>query len=310
MDVTWGASVGSEIAWGGVIAIYLFLAGIAGGAFLTSALTDLFSKERPEKVIRSGAYIAPVAIIIGLIMLIVDLGRPFMFWKLLIDVNFHSVMSLGVFIVSIFTVFAFAYGFLVWTAAAAQKQIRVLEGSLPSAGMEIAATSSFQGLQVLRKPLALIGSFVALGTATYTGFLLSAVTTNSLWHVSFLGIQNIPFLPILFLISALSAGLAVTLIGAVGSDLTLYKKADIILLALEIILLAILYVSVGSIYFSGNMGLLFWLGVVVIGLLLPLILSIYGVSTHKNLVLPVSSMVVIGGLCLRWFVIYSGQSFK
>ena len=305
MDVTWGASVGSEIAWGGVIAVYLFLAGIAGGAFLTSALTELLSKKQPEKVIRSGAYIAPVAIVIGLGMLVVDLGRPLTFWKLLIDVNFHSVMSLGVFIVSIFTAFSFAYAFLVWTAAAAQKQILVT-----TAGMEMAATSSIQGLQVLRKPIALLGSLVALGTATYTGFLLSAVTTNSFWHASFLGIQDIPLLPILFLVSALSAGLAATLIGAAGSDLTLYKKTDIVLLAMEIILLALLYVSVGSIYFSGSMAWLFWLGVVVIGLLLPLILSIYGVRTHKNLILPVSSMVVIGGLFLRWFVIYSGQLFK
>ena len=305
MDITWGASVGNEIAWGGVIAIYLFLAGVAGGAFLTSALTDLFSKERPEKVIRSGAYIAPVAILIGLVMLIVDLGRPLTFWKLLINVNFHSVMSLGVFIVSIFTAFSFAYAFLVWTAAAAQQQVRAT-----SAGMEMAATSSFQGVQILRKPIALVGSIVALGTATYTGFLLSAVTTNSFWHVSFLGIQSVPFFPILFLISALSAGLAATLIGATGSDLTLYKKTDIVLLTLELILLAILYASVGSIHFSGSMALLFWLGVVIIGLLLPLILSIYGVSAHRNFILPVSSMVVIGGLCLRWFVIYSGQMFR
>lgn len=305
MDITWGANIGNEVAWGGVIAIYLFLAGVAGGAFLTSALTDLFSKKRPEKVIRSGAYIAPVAIVIGLIMLIIDLGRPLTFWELLIDVNFHSVMSLGVFIVSIFTAISFAYAFLVWSAAAAQKQVRVT-----SAGMEMAATSSFQGLQGLRKPIALVGSLVALGTATYTGFLLSAVTTNSFWHVSFLGIQGIPFLPILFLVSALSAGLAATLIGAAGSDLTLYKKTDIVLLALEVILLTGLYLSVGSIYFSGNMGLLFWLGVVVIGLLLPLVLTIYGVNSHKNYVLPASSMVVIGGLCLRWFVIYSGQLLK
>ena len=304
MDIIWGAGVENKIAWGGIIAIYLFLAGIAGGAFLTSALTDLLSKKRPEKVIRSGAYIAPVAIVIGLIILIVDLGRPLTFWQLLIDVNFQSVMSLGVYIVSIFTALSFAYAFLVWTAAAAQKQVRVT-----SAGIEMAAASSFQGLQILRKPVALIGSLVALGTATYTGFLLSAITTNSLWHVSFLGIQSISFLPILFLISALSAGLAATLIGATGSDLTFYKKADIVFLTVEVLLLAILYASVGSIYFSGSMAWLFWLGVVVIGLLLPLILSIYGVRTHKNLVFPVSSMVVIGGLCLRWFVVYSGQLF-
>lgn len=306
MDITWGASAGNELAWGGIIAIYLFLAGIAGGAFLAAALTDLFSKKRPEKVIRSGAYIAPVAIVIGLGMLVVDLGRPLTFWKLLIHVNFHSVMSLGVFIVSIFTAFSFVYAFLVWTAATSQKHVQIT-----SAGTEMAAASSYQGLQVLRKPVAIVGSLVALGTATYTGFLLSAVTTNNLWHTPFLGIQSIPFLPILFLVSALSTGLAATLIGAVDcSDLTLYKKMDIVLIALEIILLAILYVSVKSVFFSGSMAMLFWLGVVVVGLLIPLVLSIYGVSKHKNLVLPVCSMVVIGGLCLRWFVVYSGQLFK
>lgn len=305
MDITWGASAAHELAWGGIIAIYLFLAGVAGGAFLTSALTDLFSKNRQIKVIRSGAYIAPVAIIIGLAMLVIDLGKPLSFWKLIFHVNFHSVMSIGTFIISIFTAFAVVYAYLVWTAAAADKRIKIT-----LAGQEMAAAKA-TGIQVLRKPVALIGSLFALGTATYTGFLLSAVTTNGLWHVNFLGIEGIPFLPILFLVSAVSAGLAATLIGAVDcNDLTAYKKTDIVLLAIEIILLAILYLSVKAAFFSGGMATLFWLGVVVVGLLLPLVLSIYGVSAHKNLVLPVCGMVVIGGVCLRYFVIYSGQIFR
>ncbi|GAB6174993.1 cytochrome c nitrite reductase subunit NrfD [Paradesulfitobacterium aromaticivorans] len=305
MDITWGASASHELAWGGIIAIYLFLAGVAGGAFLTSALTDLFSKNRQFKVIRAGAYIAPVAIIIGLAMLVVDLGKPLSFWKLILYVNFHSVMSIGTFIISIFTAFTVVYAYLVWMAAAAEKRIKIT-----LAGQEMAAAKA-TGIQSLRKPVAVIGSLFALGTATYTGFLLSAVTTNGLWHVSFLGIQGIPFLPILFLVSAISAGLAATLIGAVDcSDLTAYKKADIILLAIEIILLAILYTSVKAAFFSGGMATLFWLGVVVVGLLLPLVLAIYGVSSHKNLVLPVCGMVVVGGLCLRYFVVYSGQLFR
>ena len=305
MDITWGASASHELAWGGIIAIYLFLAGVAGGAFLTSALTELFSKNRQLKVIRAGAYIAPVAILIGLAMLVVDLGKPLSFWKLILYVNFHSVMSIGTFIISIFTALAVVYAYLVWMAAAAEKKIKIT-----LAGQEMAAAKA-TGIQSWRKPVAVIGSLFALGTATYTGFLLSAVTTNGLWHVSFLGIEGIPFLPILFLVSAISAGLAATLIGAVDcSDLTAYKKADIILLAIEIILLAVLYTSVKAAFFSGGMATLFWLGVVVVGLLLPLVLAIYGVTKHKNLVLPVCGMVVVGGLCLRYFVVYSGQLFR
>ena len=305
MEVTWGISV-NEVAWGGMIAIYLFLAGVAGGAFLTASLTDLFSKKQDPKVIRSGAYIALVTIIVGLGLLVVDLGRPLSFWKLLLNVNMGSVMSIGVFIVSGFTALSVVYGYLVWSTAAAQKLIQIT-----SANTEVAATSVAQGIQAFRKPVAALGVLFSLGTATYTGFLLSAVTTNNFWHTPFLGIEAIPFLPILFLVSAASTGLAATLIGVLDcGDLIAYKKVDIVLIILEIVLITILYLSVKPIFFTGSMAALFWLGVVGLGLIVPLLLSIYGVTKHKNLVVPVCGMVVIGGLCLRYFVVYTGQLFK
>ncbi|HVJ49490.1 NrfD/PsrC family molybdoenzyme membrane anchor subunit [Desulfitobacterium sp.] len=305
MDVTWGVSV-NEIAWGGMIAIYLFLAGVAGGAFLTASLTDLFNKTKFTKVIRAGAYIAPIMIIIGLLLLVVDLGRPFTFWKLLLNVNFGSVMSIGVFIVSGFSALSVVYGYLVWSSAAAEKKIQITSGNT-----QVAAASTSKGIQAFRKPVAVLGVIFSIGTASYTGFLLSAITTNNFWHTPFLGIEAIPFLPILFLVSAISTGLAATLIGAYDcSDLTAYKKTDIVLLIIEIVLISILYLSVKPIYFTGSMTALFWLGVVTVGLMVPLLLSIYGVSKHKNLVVPVCGMVVIGGLCLRYFVVYTGQLFR
>ncbi|SHH98976.1 NrfD/PsrC family molybdoenzyme membrane anchor subunit [Desulfosporosinus lacus] len=303
MDVIWGVSV-NEVAWGGLIAIYLFLAGIAGGAFLTASLTDLFSKRYP-KVIRSGAYTAVVSIIIGLGLLVVDLGRPLSFWKLLLNVNMGSVMSIGVFIVSGFTALSVVYGYLIWSSAASQKQF-----NMTSANTEVTQTSVVQGLQAFRKPVAGLGVLFSIGTATYTGFLLSAVTTNNFWYTPFLGIEAIPFLPILFLVSASSTGLAATLIGAFnGGDLTAYKKVDMVLIILEMVLLFILYLSVEPIFFSGSMATLFWLGVVTVGLIVPLLLSFYGITKHKNVILPVCGMVVLGGLSLRYFVVYTGQLF-
>lgn len=315
MDMTWGAGLAHEMPWEWMIAVYLFLAGVSGGAFLTAAFTDLFSKQPREKIVRSGAYIAPVSIILGLLLLVFDLGKPFSFWKLLIYVNFNSVMSIGVFIISAFSALAVGYGALVWLDARSAKSIRTSYGSTEPGyyGDEIAASGTVgaQGLQKLRKPIAVIGCFLAVGTATYTGFLLSDVTTNRLWHTPFLGMSSVPFLPFLFLISALSAGLAATLIGASSvKDLTVYKKTDLVFVVLEMILLAILYTSVAPIFFSGSMSVLFWLGVVTIGLIIPFILTIYALTKHKNIVLPVSVLVVVGGLCLRFWVVYSGQLFR
>lgn len=304
MDVIWGVST-NEIAWGGPIAFYLFLAGIAGGAFLTASLTDLFSKNQYPKVIRSGAYIAIVTIMIGLGLLVVDLGRPLSFWKLLLHVNMGSVMSIGVFIVSGFSALAVVYGYLIWSFAAATKQMKIT-----SANSEVVTNQIGQRFQGLRKPIAGLGVLFSIGTATYTGFLLSAITTNNFWYTPFLGMQAVPFLPILFLVSATSTGLAATLIGAWNSEnLTAYKKVDMVLIILEIVLLSILYLSVHPVFFSGSMAVLFWLGVVGLGLVVPLLLSFYGITKHKNVILPVCTMVVIGGLSLRYFVVYTGQLF-
>jgi len=305
VDVIWGVSQ-NEVAWGQLIAIYLFLAGIAGGAFLTASVTDIFSKKQYPKVIRSGAYIALVSILVGLGLLVLDLGRPLSFWKLLFNVNMGSVMSIGVFIVSGFTGLSFVYAYLVWSAAAAQNQIQVT-----SANTEVAATSVGQGIQAFRKPVAALGVLFSIATATYTGFLLSDVTTNNFWNTGFLGMEAIPFLPILFLVSATSTGLAATLIGAFrGGDLSTYKKIDMVLIIVEIVLISILYLSVKPIFFSGSMAALFWLGVVSVGLIVPLLLSLYGIAKHKNVILPVCGMVVIGGLSLRYFIVYTGQLFR
>lgn len=305
MDITWGVSASHHLPWHWLIAVYLFLAGVSGGAFLTAALTDMYSNDHNIRIIRTGAYIAPISIIIGLVLLVFDLGRPLHFWKLLINVNAGSVMSIGVFIISIFSGLAAVYGGIVWLASNSGK--RITKG-VHAAADEIAATG--KGIQSLRKPVAILGSLFAVGTATYTGFLLSAVTTNGLWHVPFLGIQAVPFLPILFLVSAMSAGLAATLIGAGKSEITIYKKIDLVFIVLELILLAILYASIKSVFFSGTMGTIFWLGVVAIGLVVPFFLTVYSLAKHKSVVVPVSAMIVVGGLCLRFFVVYSGQMFK
>ncbi|CAA7602472.1 Polysulphide reductase, NrfD [Acididesulfobacillus acetoxydans] len=307
MDITWGAGAANPVIWGWLIAVYLFLAGIAGGAFLTASLTDLFKKNGQARVIRSGAFLAPVAIIVGLGLLVFDLGRPLSFWKLIFNVNFGSVMSIGVFIISIFTVLSLLYAYLVWTSVkvGSKVQVRVGRAANETAATKAAGTVGGRGI------VAFLGALFALGTATYTGFLLSAVSTNVFWSTHLPGIAGVPFLPFLFLVSALSTGLAATLLGAgTCDDLTVYKKIDIVLIVIEILLVAVLYASVRAVFFSGNLAALFWLGVVMIGLILPLLLSLYGVSRHKNLVLPSCSLVVIGGLALRCFVVYAGQLFK
>jgi Ni/Fe-hydrogenase subunit HybB-like protein len=65
----------SELAWGPILAGYLFLGGMAGGAFIVAALADLFKGEDYEVISKSGTYVSLISIIVGLVLLILDLKR-------------------------------------------------------------------------------------------------------------------------------------------------------------------------------------------------------------------------------------------
>ncbi|MGN0959108.1 MAG: NrfD/PsrC family molybdoenzyme membrane anchor subunit, partial [Coriobacteriales bacterium] len=65
-----------EPTWSLIIACYLFLAGLGGSAFLTSALLRKFCPQAVN-MIRIGRIIGPATVIVGLLLLIVDATAGF-----------------------------------------------------------------------------------------------------------------------------------------------------------------------------------------------------------------------------------------
>ena len=205
------------MVWGPMIAWYLFLAGASAGAFLTSAFVEVKYPESVKMRV-AGRIIAPIFLGIGLVMLMLDaeagLHNPLRFFWLI--ANPGSVMTLGVYFICVF--------------------------------MPVALVSAL--LEVLKKPvpkwLTWIGIVFAFAVAAYTGFLLGVVKAYPLW--------NNAILPILFVVSALSAGLAATsLVGLIVDrerfeQMWLIKKSHVILSAVEMVVLAtmLIIVSAGS----------------------------------------------------------------
>ena len=100
MSPMWGSTVQyGGIVWPWPIAVYLFLAGLSAGAII-SAIVIKWMKGNDSSpwdgIIKAGAILAPLTIGAGLLLLIVDLTRPLHFWKLLINYNFGSMMTIGV----------------------------------------------------------------------------------------------------------------------------------------------------------------------------------------------------------------------
>lgn len=277
------------MVWDAIIAIYLFLAGLGAGAFALGALTNW--AKTPAPTMKKVAFIvAPVAVAVGTLMLVVDahagLMNPLRFFGLV--ANLGSVMAWGVIILSAFLVVSIV-----------DLIVLLVKKSTP-------------------KALDIVGAVLAVCVAAYTGVLLGdAGVAFPLW--------NMAVLPILFIVSAASTGIAVTLLitRLVAADeaaaLPWLGKAGLVLpvleLALVIVLLAVAGTAGGSAaaaaaasvanLVSGPYAVAFWLGFVVIGLAVPFVLELMSRRGSQSKALPMAgeACVLVGGFMLRYLVI-------
>lgn len=281
-----------EPIWGSIIAWYLFLAGLGAGAFATSAFLGWRHPEATS-MRKVGHVIAPVVVTVGLVLLMVDaeagLHNPLRFFYLLS--NFGSVMTWGVVFLSLFMVVAIA-----------ALVLDILKKNVPTW-------------------LDIVGVALAFAVAVYTGALLGVCNTFPLW--------NNALLPILFLVSAMSAGAASVLLVAVVKHadefnrVGVLKKFHFCLPIIELVLVASLlfitsfnspagFESVMNLV-VGEYALPFWLGLVVIGLIMPTALETWLLfftakefeeSRKAHWISFVSDVgVLVGGFLLRLLIV-------
>ena len=316
----WGSVAQYEmIHWSWAIAIYLFLAGLSSGSIMVALLVKWNRHERSnssiwDAMIKSGAVVAPVAIFLGLLLLVVDLGRPLSFYWLLIRYNITSVMSLGVLFLLLYTPIVVVFMLLVF-----ERTLIKYTFLSPLVGL----VQVVKELHSYAKVIEYFLFVTALCISSYTGFLLSALYAIPLW--------NSPVLPLLFLTSSLSLGIAVNILtGLLFFKSTMNAESikyllvlDLRVILTELPLLALLFI--GMIYSGeesahaakaalsqGFWAGLFWIGVIGAGLGLPLLTVIVALKSHVyrlHYVVINSMVVIVGVLILRYYIVYAGQIY-
>lgn len=293
-----------ELTWALMIVIYLFTAGLSAGAMITSNLAFLYGGKEFERVGRWGAYISPFPISLGLGVLLLDLGSPFNAYRLFLTLQTRSPMSYGSWAILLFTVLSVIYLYL-WLP----EKYQVL-GHIKSS-------------EKWKKWLSKFMPFLSVGVASYTGLLLNAAV-RPLWSA--------PLLPVLFLVSALSTGVAsVILLSSLSPwqrarhrELHVLTKADAGLIILEclIILIMIVMGRLNSVSVSmafdtllyGHYAWIFWFLIVGLGLILPFSLELLELKDKVPVrwALPVtissSFLVLFGGFFVRYIITYAGQT--
>ncbi|MDA1091131.1 MAG: polysulfide reductase NrfD [Proteobacteria bacterium] len=319
----------AELLWGLPVIGYLFLAGVGAGALTVSASVLLrgggggFAGQH-YSIARYGAFAAPLPLMIGCGLLIFELGsfeagNWFKWINLYKTINL-SPMSIGTWLLTGFIGISllYAYTFLPKSPG--------LGGNKDS----------------LRRGLAWVSVPLGIATAVYTGVLLGAMPARPFW--------NSPILAMLFLVSSLSTGVAIILLlkavfpGKAKDEARtpmvaeyfkqrdnsayILTASDLMLIGFEllVIFLFIMYAhltvgavkeSVSVIQFGGSLSVLFWFGVVVVGLLIPAVIELYYVIpkllNHQPFSVPlgveiiVPIAILIGGFLLRYVIVVAGQ---
>ena len=283
-----------EPAWGLLIVVYLFAGGLSAGAMMISAAALLVGRgDRSQRIARVGALCAPLPVIVGTALLVFDLGRPFFFWKLFVAFRPASVMWIGSWLLAVFSLLSVAYAYL----------------HLPERWQRWPSSDA----AVWRRRLAIAGLPLGVAVAVYTAVLLGVLVARPLW--------NTPLLSMLFLVSALSSAAGMLMLLVPPDEQHRLSTADVALLGVELAVMAALLVfgtqSTPSVHDAirvlagGQQAALFWLGVILLGLVVPL-----GVETAVtrrtpyggHLTVIAASLVVFGGFLLRYVIVYAGQA--
>lgn len=307
-----------SLVWHWPIAIYLFAVGISSGMVLIAIITKRFFTieiAQGRNIIKATAITAPLMLIIALTILVFDLEKPLYFWRVMVFYNSTSIMSIGVLLFQFYLM-----ALIIWI-------INTYEQVLLSVGEKVLVKYSkwyrlyFNLLTVtarLNKWMESFLFFLAILLGVYTGFLLSALKSYPM--------LNTPLLPLLFLNSGVLSGIAMLLLICVGIlkepihsvSMTFVHKIEQPLILGELLILISLFSGLyfgggqkevaGASALSGFWGAVFWLGVVGLGIILPLLVNrLLAGKRNRLIILAMSTIALASVLMLRLFFLYAGQ---
>lgn len=309
------------IFWGMPVILYLFLAGMGAGATTVSASMLLRggggARGVHHEIARYGALLGPIPVIVGVAAIIFELGsfevgNYLRFLNLFLIANL-SPMSVGTWLLVLFIISSLMYAYTY----------------LPFLPMVLGDRFAW------RRALAWVNVPLGIGVAVYTGVLLGAMPSRPFW--------NSPVLAMLFLLSALSTGIALIILtralvsrGGLSEERRevvhksgyVLASADTLLIGLEVLALFLFimfaYLTVGDVRYAieailpgGPLASLFWIGVVLVGLVLPGLIELYHVipgilyqrtyRVSRYAEFAIAAAVIFGGFMLRYVVVIAGQ---
>ena len=292
----WVTGMTNQVVWGTPHVFAVFLIVAASGALNVASISSVFSKVPYKPLARLSGLLAITLLVGGLSVLVLDLGRPDRLIVAMTTYNFKSIFAWNIYLYVGFIAIVAVY---LWT----MMDFNVLKFT------KTAGTVAF----VWRLAL-------TTGTGSIFGFLVAREAYDS------------ALLAPMFIIMSFSFGLAIYLIvlicayrftGRPLGDRTVRRLKNLLATFVAAVFYFTLVYHLTNLYMTKQHGIerfilldggiytnLFWIGQMLVGTALPLILLLTPVlSRSRPTVVLASVLVVLGGLAQIYVIIIGGQAF-
>lgn len=283
----------NRIVWGAPHVVAVFLIVAASGALNVASIASVFGRDLYKPLARLSGLLALALLAGGLAVLVLDLGRPERLIVAMTHYNFKSIFAWNIFL---YTGFFAVVALYLWTMFE-----RRMNGYSKRAGL-----------------LAFLWRLVlTTGTGSIFGFLVAREPYDS------------ALLAPLFIIMSFSFGLAIFVLvlmaacrwsGRVLGDVVLKRLGNLLGVFVAAVLYFVAVYHLTNLYIArqhdverfllwdgGIYPALFWLGQILIGGILPLVL-LFGIASRRAIA-AAGLCVILGGLAQVYVLIIGGQAY-
>jgi molybdopterin-containing oxidoreductase family membrane subunit len=285
----------NQIVWGlpHVFAVFLIVA--ASGALNVASIASVFNKPMYKPLAPLSAILALALMLGGLLVLVLDLGRSDRLIVAMTNFNFKSMFTWNVFLYSGF--FALV-GVYLWT---------MLDRSVKSYS-KAAGIAAFLWRLIL-----------TTGTGSLFGFLVARE------------LYGTAMLAPMFIIMSFAYGLAIYLMvlaaayawtGRALGDAVMMRLKSLLAVFVAAVLYFVVVQHMTSLYFTkfhaveafilrdgGIFTTLFWVGQIVVGGVIPLVILLTGLGKSRMWLMIACALIILGGLAQMYVTIIGAQAY-
>ena len=291
----WVTGMNNHVVWGTPHVFAVFLIVAASGALNVASIASVFGRQLYKPLARLSGLLAIALLVGGLAVLVLDLGRPERLIEAMTYYNFKSIFAWNIFLYMGFMVIVAIY---LWMMFERRFNIHTKTAGMAAFVWRLTLTT---------------------GTGSIFGFLVARDAFSS------------ALLAPMFIILSFAYGLAIFILvlfaatrwtGRPLGDVMVTRLKNLLGVFITGILYFVTVYHLTNLYMTGKHDVerfilldggvytrMFWIGQILIGGVLPLILLFSRLSRSRVLIALAALLVIVGGLAQMYVTIIGGQAF-